>query len=112
MKYNRADDLLVIEGPYFETAEPVVSDDPFTYTDGPPLTENTRSYEWRHALGKIVTAIAEAGLHIEFLHEHRDAPWQAFPWLEPVPGARLWRLADRPERLPMMYSLLATKPVA
>ncbi len=89
-----------------------MSDDPFTYTDGPPLAENTPSYEWGHALGEIVTAVAEAGLRIDFLHEHREAAWQAFPWLEPVPGARLWRLADRPERLPMMYSLLATKPRA
>jgi len=108
---DRDDGLLVVETAYFETDEPAAYDDTFTYTDGPPMT-NHRDYEWGHGLGEVVTAVADAGLRLDFLHEHREAPWQPFTFMEPVPGARMWRLADRPERLPMMYSLRATKPLA
>jgi hypothetical protein len=36
----------------------------------------TPCYEWTHTLGAIVTALASAGLRIEFLHEHPFADWQ------------------------------------
>jgi hypothetical protein len=66
----------------------------------------------------------EAGLRIEFVHEHREVPWRALPWMEPVgPGTvsaagryqsnRMWRLPEAQRDLaPLMYSLLATKPGA
>ena len=68
------------------------------------------------------SALLEAGLRIEFVHEHREVPWQALPWMEPVgPGTtgadgryqsnRMWRLPETQRDLvPLMYSLLATKP--
>jgi SAM-dependent methyltransferase len=106
---SRSDPLLAIEHPYFEMSAPLAWDDPVTYTDGPAL-ENTRHYEWSHSLGEIVTAIIEAGFRLDFLHEHHELPWRAFPWLEPVDAPReLWRLPERPERLPMMFSLRATR---
>lgn len=56
--------------PYFEANDPIEWDWDQTYTDGPKL-KNTRGYEWNHGLGEIVTALIEAGLRLEFLHEHR-----------------------------------------
>ena len=110
LDWQRDDGLLVVAHPYFETREPVVSDEPTTYTDGPPL-QHTRNYEWNHGIAEVVTAILDAGLQLDFLHEHQEAAWQALPWFEAVPGSRLtWRVPDRRDRLPMMYSLLATKP--
>lgn len=115
--------LLIISNPYFECPEPFVNDDDATYVDGPKL-EVTRNYEWNHGLGEIVTALIDAGLRIDFLHEHREVPWQALPWMEPVfldgagdisTGAayqsdRRWRLPEAQRNLvPLMYSLLATK---
>ncbi len=61
-------------------------------------------------------------MRIQFVHEHREVPWQALPWMEPsgpgTPGAdgryqsnRMWRLPEAQRDLvPLMYSLLATKP--
>src|SRR5262249_46306786 len=117
---ERDDRLLVIRERYFELPEPSLYDGDTTYVDGPKL-QMRRTAEWNHGIGAIVTALIDAGLKISFLHEHREVPWQALPWMEPVgpgtPGAngryqsnRMWRLPD-PQRdlVPLMYSLLATK---
>jgi hypothetical protein len=105
----RDDQRLVVEYPYFEADAPLAWDDPLTYTDGPPLT-NTRHYEWNHGLGETISAIIEAGFRLEFVHEHMEFPARTFPWLEAVPGPReLWRLPERHDRLPMMFSLMATR---
>jgi hypothetical protein len=57
-----------------------------------------------------VSAVIEAGFRLDFLHEHTEAPWRALPWLKRVEGPReLWRLPERTERLPMMFSLTATR---
>lgn len=117
---ERSDGQLVVTEPYFEHADPIVFEGDSTYVDGPKL-ERTRTYTWNRGLGEIVTALIDAGLRIELLHEHREVPWQALPSMAPYgPGTtdadgryqsnRLWRLppAQR-ELVPLMYSLLATK---
>jgi SAM-dependent methyltransferase len=116
----RDDGALVVQLPYFETAEPVIGDAETTYVDGPKLTQR-RNYEWNHGLGEIVSALIAAGLRIELLHEHREVPWRALRSMEPVgPGKtgadgryqsnRMWRLPEKQRELvPLMYSLLATK---
>lgn len=76
---------LVVKYPYFETVEPgFVTDDAQTYTDGPLLTEASVSYEWNHGLGETIDALLQVSLHLDFVHEHREVPWQALPWM--VPG--------------------------
>lgn len=109
--------------PYFERPEPTENDLDVTYVDGPSL-EVTRNYEWNHGLGEVVTALIGAGLVIEFLHEHREVPWQALPSMEFVGDApqgadgryqsgRMWRLPEAQRDLvPLMYSLMARKPTS
>ena len=104
-----------------ELPEPMMYEDDATYVDGPKL-ELRRTYEWNHGLGEIVTAVVDAGLRISFVHEHREVPWKALPAMEAVgPGThgadgryqsnRMWRLPESQRDLvPLMYSLLATKP--
>jgi len=97
--------------PYFETAAPgYVAEDALTYTDGPPLTQSPVSYEWNHGLGETVDALLQAGLHLDFLHEHREVPWQALPWMVPADAPRSWRLPEGADRVPLMYSLGASRP--
>jgi SAM-dependent methyltransferase len=117
---QRRDGLLVVSARYFELPEPTPWESETTYVDGPKL-EHTRTAEWNHGLGEIVTAVVDAGLRIEFVHEHREVPWQALPWMEPVgPGTvgadgryqsnRAWRLPEAQRDLvPLTYSLLATR---
>jgi len=91
---------------YFDD-RPWVEDYPYTYTDGPAL-KHTRSVEIQHRLGQIVTALADAGLRIDFLNEHDFDAFQRFESLERHGGQYRFP-AGRP-RVPMMFSLRATRP--
>ena len=115
---ERPDKALVLRYPYFETPEPMEFESEGTYVDAPPLPKRT-TYEWNHGLGEIVTSLIEAGLQLEFLHEHREVAWQALPWMtssEPVPEGiahsrrKAWRLPPEQESIvPLMYSLKARR---
>ena len=91
---------------YFDD-QPQVEDYPYTYTDGPAL-KHTRSVEFQHGLGQIVTALADAGLRIDFLNEHDFDVFERFESLERHGGQYRFP-AGRP-RVPMMFSLRATRP--
>ena len=96
----------VVVGDYFDS-RPQVADEPCTYTDGPVL-EHTRSIWFQHRLGEIVTALASAGLRIDFLRERDFDFFQRFDSLERH-GAEYRFPAGRP-RVPMTFSLRATRP--
>jgi hypothetical protein len=55
-------------------AEPFVYDDAATYTGDPTSLAHTRTYEWCHPMGDIISGLLEAGLRLEFLHEHERLP--------------------------------------
>jgi 2-polyprenyl-3-methyl-5-hydroxy-6-metoxy-1,4-benzoquinol methylase len=77
-----------------------------TYADeDAPL--HTRQFEWSHGLGEVVTALSDAGLRIEFLHERPVARWPMLSTLEKGDDD-LWRLPG--STLPLSFSLKATKP--
>lgn len=67
------------------------------------------SYEWQHDLGEVVTALAGAGLRVESLREHEGLPWRPFPFMVEA-GERWWRLPDGTPRVPLSFSVTATKP--
>jgi SAM-dependent methyltransferase len=81
-------------------------DYPHTYTDGPPLT-STRQVQWQHPLGEILTALAGAGLRLEFLHEHDFTLFPRFPALAKTDGA--YRFPPGHPRVPLLYTLRARK---
>ena len=77
------------------------------YAEPSAALANTFTYEWTHSLGAIVSALAGAGLEIEFLHEHPFVPWKAFAGLEKGEGA-YWRMpVGRPE-IPLSFSIRAS----
>lgn len=76
---ERLDDDLHLRFPYWEREQPLEWDDDSTYVETTrPLTA-TRTYEWNHSLGEIVTALIRAGLRIDLLEEHDSVPWEALP---------------------------------
>jgi SAM-dependent methyltransferase len=89
--------------------EPVVSDVPNSYT-GEQLV-NSRVHEWEHPLSDIVGSLLEAGLRLDFFHEHEVLPWPRFPMMEPV-GRGLYRLPKWQIPMPLAFSLKASKPAA
>jgi SAM-dependent methyltransferase len=93
--------------PYFHT-EPLVLDDPTDYADVNARLTNSRTCEWIHPLGSVVSALIAAGLRLEWLHEHDAVPWHMFECLTKGPDG-LFRWPDKPW-LPLAYSLQATMP--
>lgn len=104
-----ADDDLTVEHGYFHPPErPRVWDEPGTYADLEAETENNVTYEWNHTLGAVVTALARAGLALEFLHEHDHTLFPRWPFLV-RDGSGAYRLPAGEPSLPLMYSLRARK---
>ncbi len=96
-----------IEHGYFRPG-PVVEDLPGTYADFNAPTVHNLSYEWMHTLGDIVSAVAAAGLRLEFLHEHDMTLFQRVSELnEGADG--YWRMPEGRPRLPLMFSLKASR---
>lgn len=101
---------LELRYPYFETAQPLVFDEPGTYAVTEEELHHTVSHSWNHGLGEILTAVMEAGLTVTGFVEHRSVPWNPMAegaFAEDEHGE--WHLLDRPERLPASYTLQAVK---
>ncbi|WP_088320880.1 bifunctional 2-polyprenyl-6-hydroxyphenol methylase/3-demethylubiquinol 3-O-methyltransferase UbiG [Kineosporia sp. R_H_3] len=106
---TRPDGLLVVEHPYFERDEPVVWDEGGTYVQTDRTFTRNVTHEWNHGLGEIVTALHRHGLALTMLVEHYSAPWDTVPGRTTVDDLGEFRLTDRRWRLPMTYTLQATK---
>jgi SAM-dependent methyltransferase len=89
---------------YF-TKGPSTYDIQGSYADRSADTVHNTATEWHHTLGEIVTALADTGLRIEFLHEHDTTLFQRFGGLIRDDGR--YRFPDGRPRSPLMYSLRA-----
>jgi len=107
LDYDRDDDLIALQTTYFEQAEPMVFDEPYTYVTTDHQFQATVTHEWNHGIGEIVTALLEAGLTLTRLTEHQSVPWNALPGRMRELDNGEWQLIDRPERLPHSYTLQA-----
>jgi SAM-dependent methyltransferase len=93
--------------PYFHQG-PLIQDDPRDYADQTARLRSARTYQYAHPLGRVVSALIDAGLVLEFLHEHEAAAWRMFATLaEGADG--LYRWPGRPW-LPLAFSLRARAP--
>ncbi len=97
---------------YWPSPDPLVFSGGESYADPDAPVKGQVEYAWQHSMGEIITSLAEAGLRIEYLHEHPWVPWKMFPFLVEIePGSGVWRLPEPDDaRLPLLYSLKATKP--
>lgn len=92
--------------PYFDTRGHTF-DTPNDYADEQAVIANSRTVEWMHPLGEVITALIDAGLALDWLHEHDAVPWRMFRCLaECQDGMFRWPT----ERwLPLAFSLSATR---
>jgi SAM-dependent methyltransferase len=107
----RPDGLVVLEHPYFERPAPMVWDAEGTYVSTDATFTHTRSVEWNHGVGEVVTALLDHGLELTALVEHDSVPWNALVGSMEEIGGGEWRLRDRPGRLPHTFTVAATKRV-
>lgn len=101
-------DHLVYRYPYFE---PQATRWEFegTYTGPEDKLEKHEDWEWTYRLGDVVNALTDAGLRLEFLHEHPFTVYQQFPFLEKTDQLR-WVFPGGVQPVPLMFSIKAVKP--
>lgn len=92
--------------PYF-AREPVVMEETRDYTDETATVRNATTYTWVHPLSDIISGLLEAGMMLDWLHEHDGVPWRMFRALTRGDD-RLWHWPDKPW-LPLAFSLRATR---
>ncbi len=97
---------LVLHHPYFPYRDGQRYDGGYTYTGADPIT--TSCYEWQHSISEILNSIIGAGLMIEFFNEHAVSGFRMFPDMVKNDDG-WWRLPERNESLPQMFSLGARK---
>ena len=103
------DDRLTVAFDWLRASDaPFVSDETQTYTgDARPIV-STRNYEWPHPMGEVVGAVLDAGLRLDFLHEHDRLAWRAFPTMVEA-GEDLFALPAGLPTIPLAFSLGASK---
>lgn len=76
-----------------------------TYADqSSPMT--SKEYGWNHGLGEVVTALTEAGLHIDYLDEHDESPYNVLPDLLKTESSMY---VTKDKLYPLIFTLKATK---
>ncbi|WP_095497312.1 class I SAM-dependent methyltransferase [Paraferrimonas haliotis] len=65
-------------------------------------------YCWSHSIAEVVSALIDAGLKLQMLHEFDFSPYDCFEQLEERQPGRYYP-AGIPHNVPMVFSLLAQK---
>ena len=92
--------------PYFER-EAIVSQSTADYKNEKAVLKHTTEYSWMHPLGETITALIDAGMRLDWLHEHPTVTTRMFKSLVKVAdGTYGW--PDKPW-LPLAFSLKATR---
>src|SRR3954471_7694359 len=87
--------------PYF-SGDPVIMIEERDYIDPEAVYKHPTSHTWIHPLGDIVTGLIEAGMRLDWLHEHDAVPWRMFEILVKSADG-LYRWPDKPW-LPLAFS--------
>ena len=101
------DDDLVAGYPYFEVPAPVTDEHDGSYLQVDTTFRADVSHSWNHGIGETVMALLDTGMELDLLAEHDSCPWEALPGKMAEGDDGEWRLLERPERLPLTYTLRA-----
>jgi SAM-dependent methyltransferase len=108
---KRPEDPIVPTYDYFQGPEPLVFTETETYTEDGAKLRNRVMHEWIHSLASVIGGLLEAGLALEWLHEHDRLPWKLFPCMTRAADGMYDMPAGHP-KLPLLFSLKAAKPPA
>lgn len=96
--------------PYWSHEAPLTFEAHGSYADRDAPTDGLVEHGWNHSLGEIVTALIDAGLRIEFVHEFDFVEWPV-EFLVGGDDGRYRLPPGTPGQLPLFFSIRATKPV-
>ncbi|MBI2724181.1 MAG: methyltransferase domain-containing protein [Chloroflexi bacterium] len=100
---------LVVRYPYFHQDEPLKEEMDGTYADRAAPVRHRVTYAWSHTLGDVTTALIDAGLQIQHLHEFPFSTYQFLPFTQELPDHTV-RLTKHDGSIPLLYSIKATRP--
>ncbi|MBF4634961.1 class I SAM-dependent methyltransferase [Agreia pratensis] len=106
---ERLDDDLHLRFPYFEQTDPLEWNDEASYVETDKPITATKTYEWNHGIGEIVTALLAAGLTLTMLVEHDSVPWRALPGQMLMRPDGEFALDQRAGVAPLSYTIQAVK---
>ncbi|WP_298536177.1 bifunctional 2-polyprenyl-6-hydroxyphenol methylase/3-demethylubiquinol 3-O-methyltransferase UbiG [uncultured Algibacter sp.] len=66
----------------------------------------SKEYAWNHGVGEVISALTEAGLHIEYLKEFNESPYDVLPNLKQNESGMY---ATDDKLYPLIFTLKATK---
>jgi len=66
----------------------------------------SKEYGWNHGLSEVINALTEAGLQIEYLKEHDEAPYDVLPGLEKTTSGMY---VTKDKLYPLIFEIKATK---
>lgn len=107
---EEAKDKLVVRYQYFESSEPVNYTATGSYATEKPTPVRV-AYEWSHSVSEILNSMINSGLVVEFFNEFPFGSYRAYPFMQKSEDGR-WRLPDRQNYVPLMFSVMARKPSA
>lgn len=67
----------------------------------------SKEYGWNHGLGEVVSALSRVGLHVEFLNEYYESPYDCLPNMEKTDKGMF--VFKENKLFPLIYSIKATK---
>lgn len=95
---------------YFHESEPLVWDDDMPdYADENYVPQHA-SYEWQWPLSDILNALIGAGLQIQSFNEYERLFFRMFGGMAPVEPPGWYKVPGYEGRLPLIFTLQATKP--
>jgi SAM-dependent methyltransferase len=103
-------DPAVLDFPYCFDG-PHVFDVPGSYTDRAARIEATKTIQYAHSIGEVVTAAVEAGLVVRWLAERTDWPRDYRGDLGGPEADGRYRLRLGGEPVPILFTLVAERPV-
>jgi SAM-dependent methyltransferase len=92
--------------PYFHDTA-LILDEPTDYADPEARLVNSRTHQFLHPVGRVVSALIGEGLRLDFLHEHSRVAWRMFRTLERRADGMWHWPAER--WLPLAYSISARR---
>lgn len=101
---------LRVRYPYFQGKEPLSFEDEGSYASEDAKTGKMPSFEWNHPISRIINVLIDVGLTIDFFHEFPITTYKALPFMITREKGR-WVLPDNEDKIPLMFSLKATKRV-
>jgi hypothetical protein len=66
----------------------------------------SKEYGWNHGLSEVVNALTDEGLHIEYLNEYDESPYDVLPNLKETDSGMF---VTKDKLYPLIFTLKASK---